>query len=61
MKVQDNRGSRNVIFSSGRIVGYETCGSELTDVTLSNVGFPSSRYDFTSPENISPTYIKISL
>ena len=50
--------SRNVIFSSGRIVGYETCGSELTDITLSNVGFPSSRYDFTSPENISPTYLK---
>jgi hypothetical protein len=53
-----NRPTRNVIFSSGRIIGYETCGSELTDITLSSGGFPSSRYDFTNPSTISPTYLK---
>lgn len=48
------RGGRNVILSAGRIVGYETCGSELTTVQYGSIGFSNSRYPLQTPENINP-------
>jgi hypothetical protein len=38
------RGGRNAIISGGNVVGYETCGSELTPVQYGSIGWSNSRY-----------------
>ena len=48
------RGGRNVILSAGRIVGYETCGSELTTVQYGSVGYLNSIYPLQTPDEINP-------
>ena len=48
------KGGRNVILSSGRIIAYETCGTELTDVQYGSIGFNNEVYPLQSPENINP-------
>lgn len=37
--MQTSRGGQNIILSSGRIISYETCGSEGSGVTYSRVGY----------------------
>jgi hypothetical protein len=54
------RGGRNVILSSGRIIGYETCGTELTDVTYGAIGWPNSSYPLGDPENGNPRNIQLA-
>ncbi len=49
-----SRGGRNVILSAGRIIGYETCGSELTTVQYGSIGWPNSSYPLATPENLNP-------
>lgn len=48
------RGGRNVILSSGRIIGYETCGTELSDIQYGSTGWSNSSYPLLTPENINP-------
>ena len=48
------RGGRNIILSSGRIVGYETCGTELSNVQYGSIGYINSTYPLNSPANINP-------
>ena len=54
----DGRGGRNIILSSGKIVGYETCGTELTDVSYGKIGWPNSSYPLGDPENGNPRNIQ---
>jgi hypothetical protein len=54
------RGGQNVILSSGKIIGYETCGTELTDVTYGKVGWPNSSYPLGDPENGNPRNIQFA-
>ena len=48
------RGGRNVILSAGRIIGYETCGTELSNVSYGATGWPNSTYPLLTPSNINP-------
>ena len=48
------RGGQNIILSAGRIIGYETCGSELTNVDYGSIGFNNAVYPLETPENINP-------
>ena len=48
------RGGRNVILENGKILAYETCGTELTDIQYSEIGFPNSTYPLETPELINP-------
>jgi len=48
------RGGRNVILSAGSIIGYETCGSELSNVSYGSSGYSPSSYPLDSPSNINP-------
>ena len=48
------RGGTNIILSSGNIIGFETCGSELTNVQLSFIGYNNSLYPLETPELINP-------
>ena len=48
------RGGRNIILSAGRIIGYETCGTELSNVQYGSVGYSNSTYPLNSPSNINP-------
>ena len=48
------RGGRNVILQSGRIIAYETCGSELTTVYYGSTGYSNSSYPLLTPENVNP-------
>jgi len=50
----NGRGGRNAIISGGNVVGYETCGSELTPVQYGQTGWPRSRYPLDSPGNVNP-------
>ena len=54
------RGGRNVILSSGQIIGYETCGTELTDVSYGTIGWPDSSYPLGDPANGNPNNIKFA-
>jgi hypothetical protein len=56
----DGRGGRNIILSSGKIIGYETCGTELTDVTYGAIGWPNSSYPLGDPENGNPRNIQLA-
>ena len=51
---EGGRGGRNVILSSGRIIGYETCGTELSNVSYGSTGWSNSTYPLLTPENINP-------
>jgi hypothetical protein len=48
------RGGRNIILSAGRIVGYETCGTELSNVQYGSIGYNNSTYPLNSPSSINP-------
>ena len=48
------RGGRNVILSAGRIIGYETCGSELSTVYYGSIGFNNEVYPLKTPDVINP-------
>ena len=48
------RGGRNVLLSAGRIIGYETCGTELSNVQYGSTGYSNSTYPLLTPSNINP-------
>ena len=48
------RGGRNVILENGKILSFETCGSELTDAQYSEIGFGTAQYLLETPELINP-------
>ena len=48
------RGGRNVILENGKILAYETCGTELTDIQYSQIGFNKNLYPLDTPELINP-------
>jgi hypothetical protein len=48
-KMQTGRGGQNVILSSGRIISYETCGTEGSSVTYTRAS--ASVSGATSPDN----------
>ena len=54
------RGGQNVILSAGKIVGYETCGTELTDVTYGKIGWSNSSYPLGDSENASPRNLQLA-
>jgi hypothetical protein len=54
------KGGRNVILSAGQIVGYETCGSELTTVQYGSIGWPNSTYPLQTPENLNPRSLNLA-
>jgi len=49
------KGGRNIILENGKILAYETCGTELTDIQYSEIGFPNSTYPLKTPELINPS------
>ena len=49
------RGGRNVILENGKILSFETCGTELTDIQYSSIGFNKNLYPLDTPELINPT------
>ena len=53
------RGGTNVIISSGRIIGYESCGTELSDVVYGEGGFPTATYPLDDPANVNPFRLKL--
>ena len=54
------RGGQNVILGAGKIIGYETCGTELTNVTYGAVGWSNSSYPLGDPENGNPRNIQLA-
>ena len=48
------KGGRNVILENGKILAYETCGTELTDIQYSEIGFNNQTYPLETPELINP-------
>jgi hypothetical protein len=54
------RGGRNVILSSGKIIGYETCGTELTDVTYGAIGFTSTYINPEDTSNNNPSLLRFA-
>ncbi len=48
------RGGRNIILSAGRIIGFENCGTELSNVNYGKTGWSNSSYPLLSPGNINP-------
>ena len=53
------KGGRNAIISGGNVVGYETCGGELTPVQYGAIGWPRSRYPLDSPGNVNPRSLRL--
>jgi hypothetical protein len=49
------RGGQNVILENGKILAYETCGTELTDIQYSSIGFNKNIYPLDTPELINPS------
>ena len=47
-------GGRNIILSSGRIIGYENCGTELSNISYGATGWSNSTYPLLSPSSINP-------
>ena len=39
---------------NGKILAYETCGTELTDIQYSQIGFNKNLYPLDTPELINP-------
>ena len=56
--MSSGRGGRNAIISGGNVVGYETCGSELTPVQYGQIGWNRSIYPLDSPGNVNPRSLK---
>ena len=54
----NERGGTNIILSSGKIIGYETCGSELTTVQFGSIGFLNAIYPLETPNIINPRTFK---
>lgn len=52
------RGGRNVILENGKILSFETCGSELTDIQYSEIGFNNEIYPLETPELVNPSSLK---
>lgn len=52
------RGGRNVILENGKILAYETCGTELTDIQYSEIGFNNEIYPLETPELINPSQLR---
>jgi hypothetical protein len=50
----NSKGGRNAIISGGNVVGYETCGTELTPVQYGSIGWFNSTYPLSSPSNVNP-------
>ena len=48
------KGGRNAIISGGNVVGYETCGTELTPVQYGQIGWYQGTYPLDSPSNVNP-------
>ena len=48
------RGGRNVVLENGKILAYEICGTELTDIQYSEIGFNNAIYPLETPELINP-------
>lgn len=55
----NERGGTNVILSSGRIIGYESCGTELSNVTYGEGGFPTDSYPLNDPSNLNPLLFQL--
>lgn len=54
------RGGRNVILSAGSIIGYETCGTELTPVQYGRIPWPESQgYTLGDPSNMNPRSLQL--
>ena len=49
------RGGRNVVLENGKILAYEICGTELTDIQYSEIGFNNAVYPLETPELINPS------
>jgi len=52
------RGGRNIILENGKILAYETCGTELTDIQYSEIGFNNEIYPLETPELVNPSRIR---
>tara|TARA_R100001480_G_scaffold59510_1_gene72255 strand:- start:2340 stop:4067 length:1728 start_codon:yes stop_codon:yes gene_type:complete len=52
------RGGRNIILENGKILAYETCGTELTDIQYSEIGFNNEIYPLETPELINPSQLR---
>jgi hypothetical protein len=48
------KGGKNVIFSTGKIIGTETCGTELTPVLFGQTRYSNSLYPLETPELVNP-------
>tara|TARA_B110000285_G_scaffold167899_1_gene187766 strand:+ start:128 stop:1741 length:1614 start_codon:yes stop_codon:yes gene_type:complete len=44
-KMNTGKGGRNIILSGGKVIAYETCGSEGSGVTYSRIGYTASRLE----------------
>ena len=54
----NERGGRNVILENGKILAYETCGTELTDIQYSEIGFNNEIYPLKTPELVNPSSLR---
>ena len=48
------KGGRNIILSTGNIIGFETCGTELSTILLGQKQYLNSLYPLETPELINP-------
>ena len=55
---EGGRGGRNVILENGKILSFETCGTELTDIQYSEIGFNNETYPLETPELINPSTLR---
>ena len=55
---EGGRGGRNVILENGKILSFETCGTELTDIQYSSIGFNKNVYPLDTPELINPSTLR---
>jgi len=48
------KGGKNIILSTGNIIGFETCGTELTPILLGQKEYSNSLYPLATPESVNP-------
>ena len=60
LEIDFERGGRNVILSNGKIIAYETCGTELTDVTYSLIGFTTTYMNPSDTSLVNPRLLKFA-
>ena len=48
------KGGRNIILSTGNIIGFETCGTELSTILLGQKQYLNSLYPLETPELVNP-------